>query len=56
MDGWMDAALDDRLTLHARSLSMVGFGGEPLSFEAPYPRDIEIALKNLRKWRKPPRR
>ncbi len=54
--GREERPLISRLTLHARSLSMIGFEGEPLSFEAPYPKDFEVALKNLRKWRKPPRR
>ncbi|MCB0632384.1 MAG: RluA family pseudouridine synthase [Saprospiraceae bacterium] len=41
----------DRLSLHARQLSLTLFGKEhPESFEAPLPKDLSVALKQLRKW------
>ena len=51
--GREERPLIERLTLHARAVSLVGFGGEALHFEAPYPKDFEVALTQLRKWRRP---
>ncbi len=40
-----------RLALHARSLSFNHpVSGEAVKFEAPYPRDLETALRQLRKY------
>jgi 23S rRNA-/tRNA-specific pseudouridylate synthase len=50
--GREERPLIGRLTLHARALSLVAFGGSQLELEAPYPKDFEVALTQLRKWRK----
>lgn len=39
----------DRVALHARNISFE-LDGEQLSFEAPYPKDLEVFLKLLRKY------
>lgn len=38
-----------RMALHAHRLSLT-LGGEPFDFEAPPPRDFEVALRQLRKY------
>jgi tRNA pseudouridine32 synthase/23S rRNA pseudouridine746 synthase len=44
----------DRLALHARRLSFVHpMSGESLQIEAPYPKDFQAALRNLRKYSQP---
>jgi 23S rRNA pseudouridine955/2504/2580 synthase len=40
-----------RFALHAVSLSLTDLKGQIISVEAPYPKDIEVALKQLRKNR-----
>lgn len=43
--------LIDRVALHAESLQVLHPGtGEPVKVEAPWPKDIEVALKYLRKF------
>jgi RluA family pseudouridine synthase len=47
-----ECALLGRLGLHAWSLAFVNpSNGEQLSFTAPYPRDFQAALRQLRKYR-----
>ncbi len=36
-----------RFALHAKSLTLADLAGEPLSCEAPYPKDFEVAVKQL---------
>lgn len=41
----------DRLTLHARSVRFASpADGTPTTVEAPLPRDLEVALRQLRRW------
>lgn len=40
-----------RFALHARSLALANLNGEHISCEAPYPKDFEVALKQLDKNR-----
>ena len=40
-----------RFALHAVSISLTDIKGQIISVEAPYPKDIEVALKQLRKNR-----
>ncbi|ADR23343.1 RNA pseudouridine synthase [Marivirga tractuosa] len=40
-----------RFALHAVSISLTDLKGKVVSVEAPYPKDIEVALKQLRKNR-----
>jgi 23S rRNA pseudouridine955/2504/2580 synthase len=40
-----------RFALHAVSISLTDLKGQIISVEAPYPKDIEVALKQLRKNR-----
>ncbi|MHC4380673.1 MAG: RluA family pseudouridine synthase [Planctomycetota bacterium] len=50
--GQVERPLMDRLTLHARSVRFVPFGGtEEITIEADYPKDFRIALDKLRRWR-----
>ncbi len=54
--GKVERPLMSRLTLHASRLRFVPFGQEePLVIEAPLPKDFEVALRQLRKWRRPRR-
>ncbi|QHT66588.1 RNA pseudouridine synthase [Rhodocytophaga rosea] len=41
--------LIQRVALHARSLSFTLLNGEELSFEAPYPKDFDVLIKQLEK-------
>ena len=51
--GRPERPLIGRLSLHARRIALAHpITGEPLSVEAPRPKDFEITLKNLRKFRK----
>lgn len=51
--GRVEKPVIDRLTLHARRLRLIPFGGDdPLEIEAAYPKDFEVMLKQLRKWRR----
>jgi 23S rRNA-/tRNA-specific pseudouridylate synthase len=46
-----EKAILDRLALHARSLVFTHpISGEEIYFEAPYPRDFEKTLRQLRKY------
>jgi len=48
-----EKALIGRLSLHARRIALAHpITGERLSIEAPRPKDFELALKNLRRYRK----
>jgi RluA family pseudouridine synthase len=52
--GRVEKPILDRLSLHARSVRFVPFRGEEeLEITAPYPKDFEVMLKKLRKWRRP---
>jgi RluA family pseudouridine synthase len=49
--GEEERPLTPRLALHAWKLSLVHPAtGEPVAIEAPWPRDLEVALKYLRKY------
>ena len=39
-----------RVALHARKISFDDFNGTSLEFEAPYPKDFEVMLKQIRKY------
>jgi 23S rRNA pseudouridine955/2504/2580 synthase len=41
--------LIQRVALHARSLSFMLLNGEELTFEAPYPKDFDVLIKQLEK-------
>lgn len=50
--GQEERPLMSRLTLHAKAVRMVPFGGtEEIEIEADYPKDFRIALDKLRRWR-----
>ena len=50
--GQVERPLMDRLTLHAKAVRLVPFGGsEEITIEADYPKDFRIALDKLRRWR-----
>lgn len=50
--GQVERPLMDRLTLHAKAVRMVPYGGnEEIEIEADYPKDFRIALDKLRRWR-----
>jgi len=52
--GLVEKPIMDRLTLHAQALRMVPFGGgDILEITAPYPKDWNVALAKLRKFRAP---
>lgn len=54
--GKVERPLMSRLTLHASRLRFVPFeGGEAIEIEAPLPKDFEVTLRQLRKWRRPRR-
>ncbi len=42
--------LIQRVALHARSLTFTQLNGESLTFEAPYPKDFEVLVKQLDKF------
>jgi 23S rRNA pseudouridine955/2504/2580 synthase len=42
--------LIQRVALHAHSLSFFLMNGEPVRIEAPYPKDMEVLVKQLNKW------
>lgn len=51
--GLVERPLIGRLTLHAASLRFPPYGGgEDIEVEAPLPKDFEVALRQLRKWRR----
>jgi 23S rRNA pseudouridine1911/1915/1917 synthase len=41
----------NRLALHAHKLSFTDAQGNPMQFEAPLPKDMEVTVKQLRKWK-----
>jgi len=52
--GRVEKPIIDRLTLHAQAVRMVPFGGgDILEIEAPYPKDLQVLLTKLRKFRPP---
>ncbi|MCG8476348.1 MAG: pseudouridine synthase [Cytophagales bacterium] len=40
-----------RFALHARRIDFLGLDGQPLSIEAPYPKDFQVLVKQLEKNR-----
>jgi len=52
--GRTEKPIIDRLTLHAQAIRMVPYGGgDELEITAPYPKDLEVMLTKLRKFRPP---
>jgi len=50
--GQEERPLMSRLTLHAKAVRMVPFGGsEEIEISADYPKDFRIALDKMRRWR-----
>lgn len=50
--GQVEKPLMNRLTLHAKGVRMVPFGGgEEIEITADYPKDFRIVLDKLRRWR-----
>lgn len=45
-----EQAIIKRVALHARSFSFCSLDGEEVAWEAPYPKDFEVAVKQLRKF------
>jgi 23S rRNA pseudouridine955/2504/2580 synthase len=45
-----DSPLIPRFALHARNLSLQDLDGAPLSFEAPYAKDMEVMMKLLNRY------
>ena len=45
-----ERALIERMALHAHSISFTSPDNKSISIEAPYPKDFEILLKQLRKY------
>ena len=41
----------NRLALHAHTLSFTDAGGNAIQLEAPLPKDLEVTVKQLRKWK-----
>jgi 23S rRNA pseudouridine955/2504/2580 synthase len=46
----VEQAIIKRVALHARSFSFRSMDGEEQSWEAPYPKDFDVAVKQLRKF------
>lgn len=50
--GQQERPLMERLSLHAKSVRLVPFGGsEQIEIQADYPKDFRIVLDKLRRWR-----
>ncbi len=49
-EGTEEQALIQRVALHAHSLSFFLMDGEGIRVEAPYPKDMEVLVKQLDKW------
>lgn len=50
--GREERPLLNRLSLHAAAITVTTPAGDPLTVEAPHPKDLRVLLKQLEKWRR----